>query len=409
MQYLYGAAHDPLIHGIIRFSGHIDIAALKRAVSISLSAVPMLRCCFEIKPIRPRWIDRGFTGEDIVTLVTALGDEPLQVQQLLSATIDIFHEPQLKLFVLRTDTSDTLCIIVNHMVCDGAGLKEYLYLLSGLYSRCFAGEQEIPRPECGSRGVGQLFSRFRFIEKVRIFRLKYDASPLKAQTPYRFEGKPDAPFFLFHGISADELTRLKAAAKQRGATLNDMVLCAYIRTLHRSVGGRRIVMPCPVDLRKYLQEGQKAGICNLTSNYICDVTIAEGDPAEETLSQITRQMQAQKESLSCLKSMLSMQLAFRAIPFFILQSIFGKVFTMPVISYTNLGVIDQDALSFKGVRVTDACLTGAVKRVPYFQVAICTFDGRCTLSCNMFGTPDDRAKAEGFLKEVREELLSCLS
>ena len=165
-------------------------------------------------------------------------------------------------------------------------------------------------------------------------------------------------------------------------------------------------MPCPVDLRKYLQNGQNHGICNLTSNYICDIDIRDSDSVERTLMQVALQMNMQKESLSCLKSMILMEFAFHAIPFFIMKSVFGKVFAMPVVSFTNLGVIDKDTLLFYGVSVTDAYMTGAVKRAPYFQISISTFDDRCTLNCNMFGTPCDKAVAESFLTEVRKELLS---
>jgi NRPS condensation-like uncharacterized protein len=195
-------------------------------------------------------------------------------------------------------------------------------------------------------------------------------------------------------------------AKRRGVTFNDMVLCAYIRALHRRTGGESVVMPCPVDLRKYLPSGQPHGICNLTSNYICDVPIRDGDPAERTLSQVAAQMNAQKQSLACLKSMISMELAFRTIPFGLMKAAFLKVFVLPLVSFTNLGVIDRDLLAFGGAGVADAYMTGAVKRVPYFQVSISTFGGCCTLGCNLFGSPDDEAEVARFLSEVRDELLS---
>ena len=405
MQYLYGAVHDPLIHCVIRLSGHIDTAALQRAVSISLAAVPMIQCCFEIKATGPRWADRGFTGDDIVREVAAEGDEARQVERLLSSTIDIFREPQLKLYVLRSPSYDTLCIIINHMVCDGAGFKEYLYMLANLYTKCAAREDDIPAPAFYPRGVGQLFSGFSFLKKLGIFFLKYDISTQRRQIPYRFAGDPHTPFFATLELDKDALSRVKADAKRRGVTLNDMVLCAYIRALHRKTGGRRIVMPCPVDLRKYLN-GRKHGICNLTSNYICDIDMDDGGPAERTLAQVAQQMKQQKESLSCLKSMISMELSFRLIPFAVMRYVFGKAFTIPVVSFTNLGVLDKAALIFGGVQAEDAYLTGAVKRTPFFQVSISTFHGRCTLSCNMFGTPGDRAEAESFLKDVKKELLS---
>lgn len=409
MQYLYGAAHDPLIHGVFWLSGHIDTDVLKRAVTISLSAIPMIRCCVAVKAGGPCWMDHGFTGGDIVRTVSAAGDEEQQIQRLLADTIDIFHEPQLKIYVLQADSADTLCIIINHMVCDGTGFKEYLRLLADLYTRCANHNPDIPAPDFYPRHIRQLFSGFGFWDKVRIFFLKYDISMQRKQTPLRFEGNPAAPFFSTLTIDKDQVAQVKAESRLRGVTLNDMVLCAYIRVLHRRTGEARIVMPCPVDLRKYLPPGSRHGICNLTSNYICDIAIGPDDTPNHTLEQVSKQMNAQKESRSCLKSMISMALSFRLIPFSVMRSAFTKVFTIPVVSYTNLGVIDQKTLKFGSLTATDAFLTGAVKRVPYFQIAISTFDGCCTLSSNMFGTADDRAAADRFLAEVRDELLSFVS
>lgn len=37
----------------------------------------------------------------------------------MASEIDIAHGPQLKIYIHREKTSDTLCIIMNHMICDG--------------------------------------------------------------------------------------------------------------------------------------------------------------------------------------------------------------------------------------------------------------------------------------------------
>ena len=42
---------------------------------------------------------------------------------------------------------DELCVIINHMVCDGAGFKEVLYELAENYSRILAGGKLLPCPE----------------------------------------------------------------------------------------------------------------------------------------------------------------------------------------------------------------------------------------------------------------------
>jgi len=102
---------------------------------------------------------------------------------------------------------------------------------------------------------------------------------------------------------------------------------------------------------------------------------------------------------------MMLDLVFHALPFRTLQKIFPKIFTIPVISFSNLGIIDQYRLCFGDVKMKDAYLTAAVKKVPYFQLTASTFEDGCTLSANLYGTVQDRKKTEQVLAEVEQELL----
>lgn len=405
MQYLYGSVHEPLIHCLIRFSGHIDAAILKRAVTLSSEAIPLIRCCFDSTERRPCWKEQDFTGEDIVHVIEEEKDVEKQRERLLASTIDIAHEPQLKIYLIVGQASDTLCIIINHMVCDGAGFKEYLYLLSELYTKLKNNVNYIPNLEAYSRGTGQLFEDFGMMEKLRILFLKYDLSKQKQQKTVCLEGDSRNPFFAVRSISKEDFLLIKAYAKSKGATVNDMALAAYARLWSRKTGADRIIIPCPVDLRRYIHPGRKYGICNLTSNFICDVTVGEKNLFDDTLSQVSSQMKLQKMSRNCLKSVVMLELAFHVLPFPIMQKIFGKIFTIPIISFTNLGVINKELLKFGDIGIIDMYLTGAIKYVPYFQIAISTYDDSCRLSCNLHGTPQDKIWVESFLEEFVKELL----
>jgi NRPS condensation-like uncharacterized protein len=405
MQYLYGRVHDPLMHCMIRFSGHIDAVILKKAVTLSGETIPLIRCCFDVTARRPCWKEQCFTGEDIVNVIKEEPNDKEQSERLLASTIDIIHEPQLKIFLIKAEQFDTLCVIINHMVCDGAGFKEYLYLLSDIYTKLEGNVNDISNPECYSRGTGQLFSGFTLTEKLNILFSKYDLPKQKQQMEICLEGDSNVPFFVTRCIAKEQFLHLKAYAKSEGATVNDMVLAAYVRLLSRKIGSDRIVIPCPVDLRKYLCIGRKHGICNLTSNFICDVTVCEHDTFHETLSQVSCQMKRQKMSRKCLKPVVMLELAFHILPFRTIKRIFGKIFTIPVISFTNLGVIDKELLKFGNAYVLNAYLTGAIKYVPYFQIAISTYDDSCTLSSNLHGTPQDKIWTECFLEELSKELM----
>ena len=113
----------------------------------------------------------------------------------------------------------------------------------------------------------------------------------------------------------------------------------------------RIIIPCPVDMRRYLKDNEKCGICNLTSNYICDIPVAPNDAFRDTLSEVSRQIRQQKESRDCLKSIMMLEASFKLLPFWLLRRNFSKFFTIPVTSFTNLGVIDKAKCKFGDVDI----------------------------------------------------------
>lgn len=87
-----------------------------------------------------------------------------------------------------------------------------------------------------------------------------------------------------------------------------------------------------------------------------------------------------------------------------MKKLFDKVFTIPVISYTNLGVIDKKQLNFDNIEINHIYLTGDIKHVPYFQIAVSTYGGICTISSNLFGSENDKKNIICFLIEMKKEL-----
>ncbi len=408
LQYFYRTVHDPLIRGLIRFSGQLDEAALKKAVSLSKAALPLLGCCFDTAARRPRWKEMGFSGADIVQVIEAGPDPAAQAEKLLASTIAIAREPQLKIFLLRDrpQARDTLCIIINHMACDGAGFKEYLYLLGDLYTRCHDGCEPVPRPESASRSAMQLFARFGIMERLLILLSKNPFSVPQNGLSYPLQGDAGHPFLVTRRIASENFLRVKGYAKGQGVTVNDLLLTAYVRVLRQVTGRDTITVPCPVDLRKYLAPRQKYGICNLTGNLTCNVTLRENEAFADTLLKVAAQMNEQKSRTDCLKGILLLELIHRVLPFRAVQKILRKLYRIPVISFTNLGIIDQELLHFGDSGVSDAFITGAVKYVPYFQIAVSSYNDQCTLSSNLHGTAQDKLAIEQFLLRMEQELLS---
>lgn len=403
MQYFYGAAQEPRIRCLILFKEHISETALKRAVDLSIGAVPQIGCIFDERC--NCWREHGFTAEDIVHLIqTPQEDESTAFQYLLTG-IGHTCEPQVKILLLRGKTRDTLCVVINHMVCDGAGFKEYLYLLGSLYSQCEkdAGFDKKPEP-FGKRNLNQLLQNLSLKDKLNIVFSKSDSGKPDPAMVMPIKGNPTNPMIVLSSIGKEQLEAIHRYAKSRRASINDVLLAAYLRVLRRATGCEKITVPCPVDLRKYKKAGQRCGICNLTSNYFCSAEIPPDEAFDDTLRKVSDQMRAQKAGNACLKGPMLYHMMFHMLPFKTAQKLFYKISPVPVTSYTNLGVLDDVKLRFGNCVIEDAFISTAVKKAPYFQLSVSTWQGRCTLTSSLYGSDADRELISSFLNQIVREI-----
>jgi NRPS condensation-like uncharacterized protein len=406
LQYFFGTVHEPLVRAYVAFSGCLDEAALCRAVEASAKTVPLLFCVFDASGRRPRWRRRDFSGADVVKVVFAdTADAEKAADALLTEELDFSAEPQVKLNILRAGNTDRLCVIASHLLCDASGLKQYLALLGTLYA-AETGNAPVHSIKTNLRKTRALFAGFSLREKLSILASRYDAGAQKHTPVLALAGDPSNPRIITRTIPPEEFAAIKAFSRSNGASVNDALLSAYLRVLSRTCGERTITIPCPVDLRKYLSKTNGISICNMTTNLFCSVAVNPSDNYLDTLKQVTQQMNAQKTSPNCLKSVVSLETAFRVLPFPLLKKEFPHYFTMPKLSYTNLGILEKESLRFGEAQAVDAFMTGAIKHSPYFQIAVSTFENALTLSCNLYAADQSVQTIESFLYDLQTELIS---
>ena len=399
MQCLYTSVHDPVIRARLSFSGRIDPDALRRASGLLSEAVPQTRMRFD--PDRGLWTDADASAGDIVQVVDAKGKDT--AEKLLLSPIEFFKGPQVKIFLVRGETADMLYVIFSHLVGDGAGFRRYLFRLSELYARCLKGtEPAALRPM--DRSFRQVMREFGRQEKMEILAAPMDYPKQDPSMFLPLKKIREEPFLIERVIGKETFRSMKAYAKARGATVNDLLMAAYTRAHHAVTGCKQLVLPCPVDLRKYASEPDRCGVTNLSGTYLCTLSTRENEPFDVTLLLVAMQMHAQKNSLACLKGPLLLDWISRLLPFSSFRKIFAEKFQIPIVSYTNLGVFDRERLSFGNAGIVDARVATAVKHAPAFQVSVSTFDGRCTLSCCADYRKEDRKVAESFLDLMAGEL-----
>lgn len=401
MLYLYSSVQMPLIRCRVGFSEKLEPDRLKQTINQLVLMYPILGCKFDIN--RRRWVKQSFHQEDYLSVlsVTHNGNEE---EQALLYTLKIENDPPIKMFLVRHESSDTLCIVVSHILCDGMGFIKLLYLLADIYSNPLLQDEDVPVKILQRLSFRQVLQGISLREKVRIMKNKSIYSAKDTLHAIPLTGSTDVPFLAVRSIDQDAFLALRSYAKQHNASMNDVILTAYIWALYTQFGWTDITLPCPVDLRRFSKNRGENDICNLTGNYFCHAEITKDTSFEDILRTISTQMKAQKTSYDCLKGPIQYHLFYHLLPFRLLRKIFFLVSPVPVTSYTNLGVIDRNRLCFSQAEVKDAYIVTATKQPPYFQVSVSTFDNKCTLTSCVYADNSDQQIVSSLLDAIIKEL-----
>lgn len=403
MQFLFARFNDHQIHCVISFDVHIDEERLKRAVDLLADIFPLISCRFSESAGRPNWFDAGFTADDMVFLKESENVDE-EVQRSICPKIDEFIGPQLKIYIVRNDKADSLGVVINHMLCDGEGFKEILYMLSSIYSHLGDDPAYKPVYSMGSRSARQVLRVFSWSSKLRIMLERYGLSRHDNSFVFGLDGDRSRPFIATLTTTYDQFVSMRSYAKQHGATINDVILAAYIRTLHKTTGGQAAAIQCVLDLRKYLPGRKAEGFCNLTSNLVCDIGPETDEWFDDTLTKVKNTMDAEKEDRSCLNLIMLLEVLFRVMPYKTAKYLVLKNYNNPPFAMSNIGIIDENRLNFNGLHITDAFMTGSIKYNPLFQLALSTFNNRITFSVAFHGTKADKEKIDRFLNELVEQM-----
>ena len=133
--------------------------------------------------------------------------------------------PQVRFCLLR-GRRNGLAVTMNHMVADGAGFKEYLYLVCENYSRLLS-EPRLAAPLAlgGDRGLSEVLRGLGPLAKAAALLGAGGASNVRGSFAFPLEDGGDvSPFIATRTIGGEKVTRLKEYCREHGATLNDAAL-----------------------------------------------------------------------------------------------------------------------------------------------------------------------------------------
>lgn len=406
VQYLYEETkfNDHQLHSRIQFDGKINADVLRRSVRMLLQVVPILSCVYRHDNGSDYWESAGPSSFENALFVV---QDKTEFDFFTTSKIDEFTGPQIK-FCLYQSEKDALSIIMNHMVCDAAGFKQCLYLLSGLYSRLIESPDYLPDFKIdGDRSFQKVIKQVPFRNRLKSFLFHNSESNQTGKIIFPLsKDKNIFPFILTREIGPVKFARIRAYCQKNNVTINDVFLAAYYRVLLQKlkVDGNSLHIPIMVDMRRYLKNKNFDTLSNLSSTIITHVPISVSESFDDTVSKISREMKLKKSTDIGVNGFVKLNLIFKLLSEKLSYKITKAALKNPPICMTNTGILDDKKLFFKGTKITNAFVCGSIKHRPHFQIALSSYADTITISSNLYGSQQDYDTITHFLSMVENEL-----
>lgn len=373
----------PIIRIAFKISGPFKLDKFKKAIMECAKVVPELFCKYELS-------DNSF-----VTVTESVDDilfENIDPDKDI-ANWDLFKDPQLRIY-LNKSKNYQVTIFLSHILTDGAGAKQFLYLLSQAYN---TGDLSNVTNHNDIDWLKELLKKHQ-IKSDR--KADHPTHPLSLPRISNYEKQVRRTNFFT--LDEEESAALIKAAHEAKVTLNDVFMAAFGQAVQRLSFTKKLSLACPVDMRKFIPEKDQVRIANHTSRYNISVDSDLNKPFEVAISNVHKAMQKNKDDYQCLQSVQSLISNYDHEPLKKLQQLVEDNYHVRDIAYTNFGIISEKAFNFSGCDISDFYMLGSYRRMPMFQVAVSTYCGKIYFSYAMIGNDREALLGDSVVRSMRD-------
>lgn len=409
------------IQAIMKLDGRLDFDKLVRAVKLSFDAEPVLGCRL-VKSNPPYW--KRFDDVDNIKFcsIEEADNSDEAVQRFLESPMDMHKDPMTMVRLIRSRECDTLGLKINHVCSDGAGAKEYIQLLSDIYTRIDNEDNDfVPNVSIRSR-----MDHEKLLSALGEYNRKTEWGPMTQVplTTWKFPWKnlrTGTTGFAICGFPYGTLDILNKYAKSRGATINDLILTALYRAMFKIAKppyGVPMDIPITIDLRKYLPDHKAEAIRNFSSGVILRLDRRPNELFEGTLYRVMALTKAMKNSHPSKKNAMGLDIIekinfyqmcayFEALSHILeltLQNPF-LIFNRCSPTLSNVGIISRSLLKFGKSTVSEAYIIPPVVRAPGILLVASTYNGIMTLAVGFYKPSVRKSDVEGLINKIKDELI----
>lgn len=394
MQFLFRNYYDRMVHAKLAYEGSFDMAVLKNAVVYMVEKAPVLHSSFNTTVIEPYWKEEQYTADDIVSY-QKVADADEAADEWLLGVIPYDNNVQIKIAVFEDDKHSVLAWRNNHMCMDGGDLKYFLATLCENYSCLKKGDYSALHMKSGSRSYDQVYSKLEGEDLKRAKGLYKNISKTedKVAFPWSESVPEDTNRIVRRVINEDDFSKLHALSKKMGITVNDALMAAVFRSLYEMCGLKdddSLTVSCAIDLRKHIVEGGlQGGLTNHTA-WMAVRTMNKGESIQDTIVNVIRATKEfKRDKFMGLYSLPLLKLAYTIFPQDIAEFAIKAGYTNPLIAVSNMGLLNEQQLTFDGMKLVDGFISGAVKYKPFFLMSVTTLMKKVTLSTAIRGNQKD--------------------
>lgn len=409
MHYLFRDFNDRMVHAELHYDFEIDLEALKTVLICFFEKSPVFHSSFTDNHIHPYWTVEDYRIDEVVTSYTVdeteLND---RINDFLVQYIPPDAKIQMKVAVFYHGGKSTLCIVENHMCMDGGDFKYFLNALCKNYNDYVSNRISPVDFRTGSRAYTQVYEDFTATEKKMAKNLYKNVNTADDHGfPFTPDNIRDKSFIARRKLSAETFDKIRAVGKKHGATINDMLLCAYFYSLYELAGfdnSEGISISCAIDLRRHIKDNSESGVTNHTAWMQCKIP-QRGSDIFETLTYVVRSSnQFKKDKFMGLHGLPLLSFGYKILPHAASEEIIKIGYANPLLAMSNIGILDTKKLMLDGHEPTDGFMSGAVKYKPYALLSATSMRKELTLSMCVRGNEEDKKIVEHFFDLIEQSI-----
>ena len=405
MQYLAHKFNDTTIRFVLHYPGALDPDILCAATKAVIDDVDVLHSSFIANSQSCHWrVNANYQISDFFALAECDGD-PMKVASHL-ALQPVGHKDKCQLQVaLVQGSSSALVVRISHLVVDGSDGKYLLNMLAESY-RILEENRSIEElvVKDGSRSAMNAYNELGIREITSLFKMPF--SGVKTSFPFR-QPKEHGPLRLLRcTVPSELLGKARLKAKEKDASVNDLLLTACYRSYAKTTGREGAMSVAGMmDLRQHCRDGISQGLSNMSGGLSTTLNYVPGSSFTENLAEIARQTKAGKnDPLAGLDGMPLIHTATKTAPLWLLLQAANIIYADMSLSLTNLGNIPCAPLTMGGLTPTEGIFGGPLKRKPSVQVGAASFDGTAELTILGDFTTEDLESVAQFLTGIKTEI-----